>query len=280
MIKLIASDLDGTIVDTNNNVTIDNLKAINELNNTTVDFAVCTGKTYLMSKNICSKLNAKYGIFGNGTQILNLRTGEEIKRNLVENDKAQKCLDIANQNNLHVHIYTDNKIVVQDDLKYMAYRNYVLYKDQITFEKVTSLKEYIEKENPNILKLVISAEDNLEKVKNLIEYNQNLKAIQIKKYNQFKDKIINQEYEYLDIMPKFVTKYEGIKQLSSYLAISNDEIMAIGDNINDVEMIKNVGVGVAIGSGYKEAKDVAKYVTKNPVENGGFAEAVYKFISF
>ena len=54
--------------------------------------------------------------------------------------------------------------------------------------------------------------------------------------------------------------------------------MAIGDNINDIEMIKNAGVGVAIGGSYKEVKDVAVYVTKNDVKNGGFAEAVYKFI--
>ena len=53
----------------------------------------------------------------------------------------------------------------------------------------------------------------------------------------------------------------------------------IGDNINDIEMIKNVGVGVAIGGSYEEVTKVASYVTKNTVKNGGFAEAVYKFIA-
>ena len=78
MIKLLASDLDGTIIDNNNQVSNKDLNVINKLNNTTVNFAVCTGKTYSMIKNICSKLRPTYGIFGNGTQIVNLKTGEEI----------------------------------------------------------------------------------------------------------------------------------------------------------------------------------------------------------
>ena len=56
--------------------------------------------------------------------------------------------------------------------------------------------------------------------------------------------------------------------------------MAIGDNLNDLDMVKNSGVGVAVANAYDELKQVAKYTTNNTVENGGFAEAVYKFIEF
>ena len=278
MIKLLASDLDGTIIDNNNQVSNEDLNVINKLNNTTVNFAVCTGKTYSMIKNICSKLRPTYGIFGNGTQIVNLKTGEEIERNVVLNDKAIHCLKIAQKNNLHVHIYTEDKIISQKELKYMAFRNYILYKNQVQFEIVESLESYIKEKNPNILKLVISGEEDLKNLKEEIENSENLTAIQIKKYNEYKDNIIDAEYEYLDIVPKHVTKYDALKQLGNYLNIQKEDIMAIGDNINDIEMIKNAGVGVAIGGSYKEVKDVAVYVTKNDVKNGGFAEAVYKFI--
>ena len=278
MIKLLASDLDGTIIDNNNQVSNKDLNVINKLNNTTVNFAVCTGKTYSMIKNICSKLRTTYGVFGNGTQIVNLKTGEEIERNVVLNDKAIHCLKIAQKNNLHVHIYTEDKIISQKELKYMAFRNYILYKNQVQFEIVESLESYIKEKNPNILKLVISGEEDLKNIKEEIENSENLTAIQIKKYNEYKDNIIDAEYEYLDIVPKHVTKYDALKQLGNYLNIQKEDIMAIGDNINDIEMIKNAGVGVAIGGSYKEVKDVAVYVTKNDVKNGGFAEAVYKFI--
>ena len=64
------------------------------------------------------------------------------------------------------------------------------------------------------------------------------------------------------------------------MSIDNNDVMAIGDNLNDVDMVKNSGVGVAIANAYSELKDVAKYTTQNSVDDGGFAEAVYKFIEF
>lgn len=277
MIKLIASDLDGTII-YNNKISSYDLEAINKLNNTNVDFAICTGKTYSMTKKLCEKLKATYGVFCNGTQIVNLKTGKEIFRNVITNDQAQKCVDIANKNNLHIHIYIDNKIVVQQKLKYMAYRNYKLYKEDLDFEIVESLKDYIKKENPSILKLIISSKNDLGYIKKEILEKEDLEVIQIKKYDKYKDEIINQEYEYLDVSPKEITKYNALEQLSTYLNISDQDIMAVGDNINDMEMIENAGIGVAINGSYKDVLDKANYITKNTVKTGGFAEAVYKFI--
>lgn len=278
MIKLIASDLDGTIIDNNNQISSYDLEAINKLSQSNVNFAVCTGKTYSMTKQLCKELKATYGVFGNGTQIINLKTGEEILRNVITNTQAQNCIDISNKNNLHCHIYTDGKIVSQQSLKYIAFRNYMLYKNDVEFEIVESLKQYIEKENPSILKLVISSTNDLKNIKQYILKTEDLDIIQIKKYDKYKDKIINEEYEYLDIVPKNVTKYTALKQLGGYLNVSNQEVMAVGDNINDIEMIENAGIGVAIGGSYDDVINKAKYVTKNTVKTGGFAEAVYKFI--
>ena len=56
--------------------------------------------------------------------------------------------------------------------------------------------------------------------------------------------------------------------------------MAIGDNLNDIDMIRNSGIGVAVANSYDAVKAVATYTTVNSVENSGFAEAVYKYISF
>ena len=91
MIKLLASDLDGTIIDSNNEITQDNIKAINKINREKTNFTICTGKTYSMTKDICDKLNATYGIFGNGTQIINLKTGKEIVKNIIQNDQVIEC---------------------------------------------------------------------------------------------------------------------------------------------------------------------------------------------
>ena len=56
--------------------------------------------------------------------------------------------------------------------------------------------------------------------------------------------------------------------------------MAIGDNLNDIDLLKSSGVGVAVANAYDPVKEIANYTTRNSAENGGFAEAVYQFIQF
>ena len=86
------------------------------------------------------------------------------------------------------------------------------------------------------------------------------------------------EYEYLDISPKKTNKNTALNILGNYLNINRSEMMSVGDNLNDYDMIKNSGIGVAVANSYDDLKSVAKYVTKNNVENAGFAEAIYKFL--
>ena len=70
MIRLVASDIDGTIIGESNKITSQNLKAIHDMRQSNIDFTICTGKPYSMVKNFCENLHASYGIFGNGNQII------------------------------------------------------------------------------------------------------------------------------------------------------------------------------------------------------------------
>ncbi len=285
MIKLVASDLDGTIIGRDNTIFENNLKAINDINNKNIDFVICTGKTYPIIKGMCNKFNASYGIFGNGNQIINLKTGEEIYKKLLTNSEINSCIDIARTHNLHVHIYTDNEIISEKELKYMDLRNYKLqqekfYDTSLGITIVNDIKQYLSFNKANVCKLIISSESDLSNVKDEILDKEDISITTIKKYGDYKDKVINKEYEYLDITPKNINKNTALKILGNYLKVNNNEIMAIGDNLNDLDMVKNSGLGVAVANAYDELKQVAKYTTKNPVETGGFAEAVYKFIEF
>ena len=62
-IKLVASDLDGTLVASSNFIPEENLKAIENMHQKNIRFAVCTGKTYSISKEVCDKCHASFGIF-------------------------------------------------------------------------------------------------------------------------------------------------------------------------------------------------------------------------
>ena len=280
-IKLVASDLDGTLIDRNNLIPSKNLDAINSIHNKQINFAICTAKTYSITKDICEKCNASYGIFGNGTQILNLKTGEEIYKNVLPVDTFNLCYDIAKQFNLHVHIYTDSEIITEK-LMYMDLRNYILNgsknSDNLTFKTVDNIKDYINTNKPQIFKLVISSENDLEVIKNKILNELDVNIQLIRKKEQFKDIIINKEYEYLDVTPKNIGKGYALNYLSNFLNVDSDDIMAIGDNVNDIDMLQASGVGVTLADSYDEIKKIATYTTINSVENSGFAEAINKFV--
>lgn len=277
MIKLIASDLDGTIIDNKHLIPNDNIKAITDLKKANIPFVVCTGKTYSISKDICKHLNASYGIFGNGSQIIDLSTGEEISRQVLTLDEVKSCFSVIQKYNLHVHAYTENGIITTN-LEYMDLRNSILFPDKINFEIVDSVFDYIKKQNCTVFKLIFSSPSSLSEVKQDIEEKTNLTITHITKTGKYKDKIIDKEYEYLDISPLNVSKGKALEVLTQYLELHKEDVLSVGDNINDIDMFRASGIGAAVNNAYDEVKQVASYVTTNSVENAGFAEAVYKFV--
>ena len=279
MIKLIASDLDGTIIDYNHHISKENLKAIDDLQTSSCDFVICTGKTYALSKDFCKNFHASYGIFGNGSQIINLQTGEEIDRKTLSLEEMKICLSICQKYHLHVHAYTENSILTEK-LLYMDLRNSILFPNQIKIQLVENLSSYLTKENPPILKLVISSSSSLKKIKEELEQSVHLNIVSIQKYGNYKDTIIQKEYEYLDISPLSVSKGSALQTLGKYLHLNKEEILSIGDNVNDIDMLQSSGIGVAVQNAYRQLKEVATYTTTRSVEDGGFAEAVYRFIPF
>lgn len=277
-IKLVASDLDGTIINENSFIPEANFKAIEMINEKNINFAICTGKSYSVSKNLCNKFNASYGIFSNGSQIYNLHTGEQIYNSSLSFDDIKSCFLIAKRHKLHVHAYSDFQLITEK-LEYLDLRNFKLQRGSgYEFIVTPNVLDYIEKNDLPICQFVISGKENLTAVKNEILEICRVSISKISKFKEYKDRILDKEYEYLSIIPYNTTKSTAIRFLSNYLSINKNDIMAIGDNLNDIDMLRDSGIGVAVANAYSELKDVANYTTIKNVSEGGFAEAVYKFI--
>ncbi len=166
---------------------------------------------------------------------------------------------------------------------YMDLRNFQLkdsiFPNDLEFKVVPNIEEYMKKNNPTVFKAVISSPFHLETIQKELQ-QMDVSVFRINKSKQYKDKVIDKEYEYLDIAPSKTNKEEALAILSDYLKLSSSQVMAIGDNLNDIGMLKTSGIGVAVANAYEEVKKVAKFTTVNTVDNSGFAEAVYKYVSF
>ena len=283
MIKLVASDLDGTIIDKNNSIFDNNFKAFEDLQKHNMNFVVCTGKTYSITKKTCAEINARFGIFGNGNLIMDLKNEKVLYKKILAMNDVIACIDVAKKYNMHIHAYSDAEVITEE-LKYLDLRNYQLNyansESVLDFKIVDDIKNYILTNNIEISKLVVSDSSSIEKAKQDIEQTCDLSLTTIRKLGKYKDFIINKEYEYLDITAKDTNKQVALEFLGKYLNIKPEEMLTIGDNLNDFDMVRKAGVGVAVANAYDELKKVAKYTTAKPVEQGGFAEAVYKFVEF
>lgn len=281
-IKLVASDLDGTIIDRNNNISEKNFKAIDKLHEKNIDFAICTGKSYSVSQKVCKQFNANFGIFGNGTQIIDFRTGKELLRNTLSKEDLLFCSTLAKRYNFHIHLYTDNEIITEE-LKYMDLRNFLLRNKNSTeglkFKIVDNIIDYIERNPIEVFSAVVSTESAmLPSFESLLSVNKNIVYTYISKRGKYRDTTINKDYEYLNISPLHINKNEALNFLATHLEIAKKDMLAIGDNVNDLEMVKEAGIGVAVHDAYDDLKNVAKYVTNASASEGAFAEAIEKFI--
>ena len=82
----------------------------------------------------------------------------------------------------------------------------------------------------------------------------------------------------LEVMPKGVHKAAGLRLLTDYLALDRSQVMAMGDEENDLSMLEWAGLGVAMANGVPQVKAVAKAVTTKTNEESGVAEAIHKYI--
>ena len=83
----------------------------------------------------------------------------------------------------------------------------------------------------------------------------------------------------LEILPYDSDKSVALKWLSEYVNVPLSEILAVGDAENDIEMLKEAGIGVAMNNAYEHVKEFADYVTERDNNHDGLVEAVEKFIN-
>lgn len=277
MIKLVSSDIDSTLIDNVHPICERNIQAISYLKEKHVTFALCTGKSYAISKDFCKKIGADFGIFGNGSHCVDLTTNKDIFKRTLSISSLTKCLELAKEYDIHVHANTDTGII-SEKLEYLDLRNSLLFPGKIEIKEVSNIYNTLITGNAQILQLVLSSVEDLSEFKAKLQQVEGISITHIRKKGKYRDNIIDKDYEYLDISTSNVSKGNSVSTLSSYLNIPKEQILAIGDNINDISMFNVANIGVAVNNSYDEVKVAADFVTENSAGNGGFAEAIYKFI--
>ena len=271
MIKLVVSDLDGTLLDSNSEVTETTVNTIKKYIDEGIEFAFCTGRAFAEMDHILESIPfIRYAITANGAYCFDTFTKEEIYKTLMyKND-----------------IKTIYETLKDEDVLFEAYMDDKIYCNKKTDDEII---EYIPIEFLNMVKKSRELVEDMEKL--IKEMDENNGAIKIhiflttvtdrdKVFQRIKDMpydIVSQSFNEIEVNAKDVNKGNGVLALAKKLGITKQESMGFGDNFNDISMRDGVGTLVAVENAVLPLKEIADYITKTNNENG-VALALDKFL--
>ena len=280
MYKLVTVDLDGTLLNSYGEVTENTKEKIKKTQEKGVEIMIASGRPIDSIKTIAEEINSKkYFIAGNGAIIYDIQKEKIIYEKYIPRQKIIEIAKICEENNISYNIYTEKNIITQD-LKYnvLYYYKENLKKDanKITsIIKVDSILEYVKNE-PNIKCLKITVCDENQTIfKSIVRRLRAIENIDVMDVSHMSRKVFKQGTEdieighfYTEISSTQVNKWQAIKYLLPILQIKPEEVIGIGDNINDKEMIENAGLGVCMGQSTPVIKEISDEITDSNTEEG------------
>lgn len=284
MYKLIAIDLDGTLLNSNGVVSEENKKTLQNLINKNIEIVLASGRMIDSTKTIAKEIGCKkYFIAGNGAIVYDIEKDEIIYENFLKKEKVLDVIKICEENSIYYNIYTDKQILATS-LKY----NVLYYnkenanrdeKDRSKINIVSNMYEYVQNlEDEKFLKITICDENKLI-FNSIIRMIKQIKEIDVLDVEHMSRKIITQgteqvevSYSYTEVSAQNVDKWKAIKYILNQKQLSSENVIAIGDNINDKEMIKNAGVGIAMKDSTPVVTEIADITTEQSNNSNGVAE--------
>lgn len=263
--KLIASDLDGTLNNDNYIVSEGNIQAIKKATEAGLKVILCSGRgpvsLGMYEKEIGLNTKGSYGIGFNGATVYEADTNKVIFNVGMDKELAINIIREVKQISKDVPI----AVFVKDDYV-LAETKLAVFEEikedtAMTLETVQNLESAI---IDDIIKIILVDErEHLDDI-----------YIKVKDLNNDKYNIVFTGKNLLEFLPISINKAQGISKLAKHLGISLDEVVAIGDNYNDIEMVSEVGLGIAVANAVQPLKDVADYITKRDNNNDALIEVV------
>ena len=266
-IKLISFDIDGTLINSKGELLAETKKLIEDLKKADYRMAFCTGRPF----NAYWWIREELDLMGDDDLSIN-STGAHIRKNSTGKALVNKVLAKADYEYLK-SILDDDRVQIYVQTRDIMYTNYDKPNKAFLFDqklvRMPRLKfDDFDQIDHMISKICFAGEPSV-----LDEFDQRHKSTLEEKY-----KYMRNATNVIEILKKGAGKSEGMKDLVDILGISLDNVMYFGDGNNDVNTIKSVGVGVAMGNAREACKDVADFVIGNNNEPS-IANFVRKYLN-
>ena len=271
MYKVICSDLDGTLLDSESRLSKENSLAISELAKRGILFVPTTGRTMLeLPDEIKNHKDVRYFIYSNGAGIYDVEKKADVCSRLIDKERISKILDVLSKYKLMLFCHKDRGLFMDDEAykkhyEFIIWRAYYELFEQVPDElRLKNFWDFI-RNCDNVEMFVCFFGKNEERIDECVKELEKIDGIQVTSSAEGNIEIINSE----------ANKGNAVTFLSEYLGISTDEFITAGDSRNDVEMLNAAGLSLAVSGANPAAKaaadkiicsndeHIAKYILEN-----------------
>ncbi len=263
MFKLIASDLDGTLLNSKKEISDYSIEVLKKAQEAGVDFAVCTGRMYGSMAYLMPKLTfSRYSINIMGAEIYDNFKGERIYFRPLEDDHVEKIVKYAMDNKVHMNIYLDNVLYTNfdDEFRHWYHKETtslgIVVDDMIEFVKGKKISKILFISQPE------EAKQHFENMQKMFGDALNICASHPRYV----------EFSHIDAQ-----KDKTLLVLLDMLNIKKEELIVFGDSANVVSMLKNTGFSCCVANGWEEAKQASNLIIESN-DNDGVARTVERLI--
>ena len=227
-------------------------------------------------------------ISGNGSAVFDIKNQKVIYDRFLNKEQVLKIAKLCEKNSFFYNVYTEDEVIASS----LNYNVLFYYKENLKkieekrthINVVQNIEKYIEESGKEkFLKITVCDESQfifnsiMKRLKMIADIDVLETAYMSKKKIKSGTEDVDIQYFYTEITNKNVNKWSAIEFLLKKLNINKEEVLTIGDNMNDLEMIQNAGLGIVMGNSNPKMKEIAKEIVSDN-NSEGVLEAFNKFI--
>lgn len=256
--KLLALDMDGTLLNSESRLEKENVEAIKKCLDKGVKVVLASGREFNAIKKYIDRLNITGELATiNGAVIVKAENKQIIKMHTVDKNMYKEIISKLREENINYIVFDQENSYVDKEnpeFDYLREKNICV---------CLNIKDCMEIEHVTKIVGVCFTEEEKNKFNRIIE-PYNIPVMQTGPY-------------YFELGNEDISKKYAIEYIAKINNIKKEEVIAVGDSENDIEMIKYAGLGVAMGNAYDNVKKVSDYVTDTN-DNHGVSKVIEKFI--
>lgn len=289
MYKFVAIDLDGTLLNSYGEVTKDTKEALLKAKSQGVEIVLSSGRPISSTESLAKEIGVdNYLISGNGAAVYDIKNQKLIMDRFLTKQQVLNIAKLCEENSFFYNVYTEDEVIA-NSLNYnvLFYHKENLKKieeKRTHINVVQNIAKYIEESGKEkFLKITVCDESQFifNSIMKRLKLIDGIDVLETEYMSRKKIKSgtedVSIQYFYTEVTNQNVNKWSAIEFLIDKLNINREEVVAIGDNMNDIEMIQNAGLGVVMGNSNPKMKEIAdEIVADNNSE--GVLEAFNKFI--